>query len=309
MDAARVRGGLTYEALKNLRSDLYRNYRTMEGRGGIDYADYVGIIGSITKDMENIVHQAGGPRAVALWQRANAQHGIGKDIGAEISTAIGKGTGDTSAADAIFRNLSSTRPNIGEVTTLKHTMKPADWEKVQAATVSRMGGDDAGNFSIQKFISANSKMADAGRDVLFGTAGTPSRDAYDAILRLGGSIQNVERFSNTSKTAPVMLGAGAALQLYSDYKEGHYLNTPIALASGATLAAILARPATARSATAFSKAMDKYLNTPAMWTAGKVPKAVEVAARNFAISLANSTGSDKNALIGAFTAPTPLWRQ
>lgn len=309
INAAQVRGGLTYDALKNLRTDLYRSYRTMEGKGGIDYADYVGIIGSITKDMENIVNQAGGPRAVALWQRANAQHGIGKDISAEITTAMGKGTGDTSAADTIFRNLSSTRPNIGEVTTLKNTMKPVDWEKVQASTVARMGADDAGNFSLQKFISANNKMADAGRDVLFGKAGTPSRDAYDAILKLGGSIQNVERFANTSKTAPVMLGAGAALQLYNDYKEGHYLNTPIALASGATLAAILARPATARSATAFSRAMDKYLNTPAMWAAGKIPRAVEVAARNFAISLANSTGSDKNKLIGAFTAPTPLWEK
>jgi len=309
VEAAQVRGGLTYEALKNLRTDLYRRYRTMEGRGGTDYADYVGIIGSITKDMENVVHQAGGQKAVNLWNKANAQHGIGKDIGAELNAAVGKGTGDTSAADTIWRNLGSVRPNIGEVNTLKHTMKPQEWEKVQAGTVARMGADDAGNFSIQKFISANNKMADAGRDALFGKTGTPQRDAYDAVLKLGASVQNVERFANVSKTAPMMLGAGAALQLYNDYKEGNYLNTPIGLAGGATLAAILARPATARSASAFSKAMDKYINTPTMWAAGKVPRAVETAARNFAISIANTTGADKNSLIGAFTAPTPLWNQ
>jgi hypothetical protein len=311
VDAAQVRGGLTYEALKNLRTDLYRNYRTMEGRGGIDYADYVKIIGSITKDMENIIHQAGGPKAVKLWESANAQHGIGKDIGKELETAIGKtaNAADTSPADTIFRNLSSVRPNIGEVKTLKNTMKPQEWEKVQAAAVAKMGADEAGNFSIQKFISANSKMADAGRDVLFGKAGTTSRDAYDAVLKLGSAVQNVERFANPSRTAPMMLGAGAALQVWNDWGEGKYFKPAAELGTGLTLAAILARPATARSATAFSKAMDKYLGTPAMWTAGKVPRAVEVAARNFAISLANSTGSDKKKMIDSFVAATPLWLQ
>lgn len=303
------RGGLTYGALKDLRTDLYRNWKTMEGRGGIDFADYAKLIGAITKDMEGVVRQAGGPNAVRLWEKANAQHGIGKDLAKEIATAVGRGQGDTAAADAIFRNLSATRPNIGAVNTLRNTMRPDEWAKVQASVVGRLGADDAGNFSMQKFISENNKLADASRDALFGRAGTPTRDAYDAVLKLGSAIQNVERFANTSKTAPMLLGAGAVLQVYEDIRSKSPFQHAGELGAGVILASILSRPATARSATNFAKAMDKYLHTPAMWTAGQVPKAVEVAARNFAISVANSGGLDKDKMVNAFTAPTPLWER
>jgi len=308
-EAAQMQGGMTYEGMKNLRTRLYNKWKTMEGRSDTDRADYIGIIGAVSKDMEDVINKAGGPRAVAAWKKANVQHGAGKDMAEELGTAIGKGTGDTSAADAIFRNVGATRPNISEINTLRNTMRPADWDKVQASVVARMGADDAGNFSMQKFISANNKMADAGRDALFGMAGTPRRDAYDAILKLGQSVQNVERFNNASKTAPVLLGAGAALQAYNDFREGSYLRTPMELGAGLTLAAILARPATARSATRFANAMDKYINNPTAWAAGKVPQAVEVAARNFAISLANSSGLDKDKLVNSFIAPTPIWEQ
>jgi hypothetical protein len=303
------RGGLTFDALKNLRSDLYKKWKSMEGKGGIEYADYTKLIGAITKDMEDVLRQAGGPRAVQVWERANATHGIGKDLAKEISTAVGPGKWDTAAADSVFNHINDKRPNIGAINTLRHQMIPAEWDKVQAAVVARMGADDAGNFSMQKFISANNKMSDAGRDALFGVAGTPKRDAYDAIMTLSKSIQNVERFHNVSKTAPIMLGAGVAVQAWEDYKGGNYLRTAGELGAGAILASILSRPATARNATNFAKAMDKYLNTPAMWAAGKIPKAAEVAARNFAISVHNSTGIDKEKLINAFTAPTPLWEK
>lgn len=310
VEAAQKQGGLTYQALKDLRTNLYNKWRTMEGKSDTEYGDYVGIIGAITRDMENALNTHGGKRAVDLWKSANIQHQAGKDIGEELGTAMGKAaTSDTSAADTIFRNINATRPNIGEIHTLRNTMKPSDWDKVQASVVSRMGADDAGNFSLPKFITANNKMADAGRDALFGVAGTPRRDAYDAILKLGGSIQNVERFANTSKTAPLMLGAGAALQLYNDYREGNYLRTPMELTGGSLLAAILSRPATARSATRFAKAMDQYVTNPTMWASGQIPRAVEVAARNFAISLANSTGADKDKMISSFVAPAPLWSQ
>lgn len=305
-EAAIDRGGLTYEALKNLRTDLYRKYRTMEGRGGIDFAGYSSLLGAITKDMEAIVQRDGGKRAVDLWQKANAQHGIGKDMAKDIGSAIGKSSGDTAAADAIFRNINSTRPNIGVINTLRNTMRPSEWEKVQASVMARMGGDDAGNFSIQKFISANNKLSDQGRDAMFGMVGTPKRDAYDAVLKLGQTIQRVERFRNVSNTAPYILGASAALQLLNDYKTGNYFNTAGQLTGGAMLAAILARPATARSATTFAKVMDKALLTPSAWTAGKIPRAAEVAARNFAISFANSSGIDKDKVINAFIAPIPL---
>lgn len=308
-EAAQMQGGMTYEGLKNLRTNLYTKWKTMEGRSDTERADYIGLIGAITKDMEDVVNQAGGPRAVSAWKKANTQYQAGRDMAEELGTAIGKGQGDTAAADAIFRNVNAVRPNISEVNTLRNTMRPSEWDKVQASVVARMGGDEAGNFSMAKFISANNKMSDAGRDALFGVAGTPRRDAYDAILKLGEAVNKVERFANTSKTAPLMLGAGAALQAYNDLREGSYLRTPLELGGGLTLAAILARPATARSATRFAKVMDKYLNNPASWAAGKVPQAVEVAARNFAISLANSNGLDKDKLVNSFIAPTPIWEQ
>src|SRR5882672_12755319 len=143
-------------------------------------------------------------------------------------------------------------------------MRPADWERIQGSVLGRMGANDAGDFSIQRLLSADGKMSNAGRDAMFGVAGNPRRDAYDAILNLGRAVTNVNQFRNTSRTGPYLMGAGAALGLYNDYKEGNYLNTAGELGTGAILASILARPATARSATAFSRAMERYIHNPAV---------------------------------------------
>lgn len=307
MEAVNHAGGLSYPALKDLRTNLYTKWRSMQGKADTQYGDYVGTISAITKDMEDAVMAQGGQRAVDLWRRANAQHSIGKDIGDQITTAIGKGTGDTSAADTIFRNINSPRPNVGAIAALRNTMRPADWERIQGSVLGRMGANDAGDFSIQRLLSADAKMSNAGRDAMFGVAGNPRRDAYNAIVDLGRAVTNVNQFRNTSRTGPYLMGAGAALGLYNDFKEGNYLNTAGELGTGAILASILARPATARSATAFSRAMERYIHDPALWTAGKVPRAVETAARNFAISLSNSTGLDKDKMVNAFTSATPLW--
>lgn len=308
-DAAQKQGGLTYNALKDLRTELYTKWKSMQGKSDTDYADYVGVLGAITRDMEDVLHVHGGPKAVAAWKSANVQHGVGKDISKELSEVVSKGTSDTATADKIFTSINSAKPNISGINQLRNTMRPAEWEKVQASVLSRMGSDEAGNFSPAKFITADSKMTPAGKDAMFGMANTPRREAYDAIVNLNKTIQNVDRFKNYSKTTPALLGAGTMLGLYNDIKEGHYFNTAGELGAGAVMAAILARPATARSAGTFAKAMDKYLSNPAAWAVGQIPRGLEMAARNFAISLANSTNSDKDKMVEKFVAATPLWKQ
>lgn len=307
IEALRVRGGLTYDGLKNLRTGLYNNWKSMAGRSDTDRADYIGLISAITKDMEDVVNAAGGQRAVSLWKSANAQHSIGKDISQTLQSAIGKGTGETSPADTVFRNISSTRPNVGAVNELRNTMKPQEWEQMQAATIGRMGADDAGNFSIDKFITADKKLSDAGRNAMFGVSG-PKREAYDAILKLGKAIQAVDQFKNTSKTATAGAALGAAYEIYHDFKEGNYSNTVGGIGAGAVVAALLARPATARNASRFAQMLDKYITSPAAKTAAQAPRALETAARNFAIEMDNSK-QDSGKYINHFVGPTPLWMQ
>ena len=195
---------MTYQALKDLRTDLYRQYKTMEGKGGIDYSDYTKITHAITDDMEHVLQQAGGPQAAALWHSANLQHGAGKDIAKELGTAVGKGTSDTAAADAIFGHINSVKPNIGAVNQLRNTMHPDEWAKVQAATLARMGRDDAGNFSIAKMMTADRKLSDAGRNAVFGFPGSAKRDGYDAMLKIGDALNKVKGYKfgfNPSGTA------------------------------------------------------------------------------------------------------------
>ncbi len=280
-DAAAMPGGLTYPALKDLRTDLYRSYRTMEGRGGIDYADYSKILTAVTGDMENTIIHAGGPKAIGLWKSANLQHAAGKDMAEEIGQAIGKGTADTAAADAIFRNINSARPNINSINILRNTMKPDEWAKIQAATLSRMGADEAGNFSIQKAISADAKLSKIGKDAMFGPPGSYPREGYDAILKIGNSIQRLERFTNHSNTAVMGVGIGALIELWRKPISG-----AMEIASGGLLGAILARRVTAKNASAFSQGLEKYVSNPFMMAAGKVPRSLEIAGRNLAISIA-----------------------
>jgi len=205
----------------------------------------------------------------------------------EIGQAIGKGTADTSAADAIFRNINSARPNINSINILRNTMKPDEWAKIQGATLARMGADEAGNFSIQKALSADAKLSKIGKDAMFGLPGSYPREGYDAILKIGNSIQKLERFTNRSNTAIMGIGIGSLFELWRKPIAG-----AMEIASGGLLGAILARRVTAKNASAFSQRLEKYVSNPFMMAAGKVPRALEMAGRNLAISIASQDKKD-----------------
>jgi len=153
-------------------------------------------------------------------RRANAQHSIGKRLAIKITTAIGKGTGDTSAADTIFRNIKLSQTQRGCYRGIEKHNASRRLGKNSRVCFGRMGANDAGDFSIQRLLSADAKMSNAGRDAMFGVAGNPRRDAYNAIVDLGRAVTNVNQFRNTSRTGPISDGAGAALGLYNDSKKG-----------------------------------------------------------------------------------------
>ena len=289
-EAIRNPEGLTYQALKDLRTNLNTRWHSMEDKGGLDFANYAGLLQNITKDMEYTVHQQGGPGAVALWEKANAQHAAGMDMKDYLTTAVSKAaTKDqappTAAADAIFRNINQTRPNIPAIARLRAVMNPNSpaWDQVRAGTLARMGADDAGNFSIQKLISADAKLSDAGRNSVFGYPGSPTREKYDAIIKIGQAIQKVEsRYTNWSKTAYAAGTLGTLYELYQDPWQ-----TGKEMAGGALLGAILSRRTTGVPVSRFANAFSRYAANPAMVVAGKVPRALSVAGRNLAISLTN----------------------
>lgn len=296
--------GMTYQDMQFARTQLYKKFEQMKRQGGVDYQEYSQLIGALSRDMERVIYKDGGVPALQAWQKANSLHGTRKDLAKELQTLVPKqtpATGDSAIFNKIFSAAGDKTGNIPAINRLRNTMPPDDWKRVQGAVIGRLGVDEAGDFSPAKFVTAyEKKMSASGKNALLGPVGTPTRDAADAISKLSKVINNAESYRNYSATAYTGAGLAAASALYQDPK-----STLGELGAGAIIALALARPATANNLNKYSNALSGLITG----AAGQTPRAAEIAARNFAISLATQTGGDKDKYINHFVAPLKLWEK
>ena len=156
----------------------------------------------MTKDLGNVVREAGGEDAFAAWHKANRLASLTKAQQNALSKIIG--TKGDAPPEAVFNRLatfanSKRGADLNRLQLAKQAMGPAAWGEVGAATIDRLGMAPDGAFSPQRFVTAFGNMAPAARNELF--SGQQHAALQDLFLVSKHIQDRITRFGNPSGTA------------------------------------------------------------------------------------------------------------
>jgi hypothetical protein len=253
-DAIAREGGLTYEGVKGLRTQIGEMLDT-----GVLPADTSGkelkrIYGALTDDLRETIRHAGGPKAVSTWERANQYNRLVSARRENLMRVLG-----APSDEAVVERLTATagskaRADIKLLTQARKAAGPDAWRELASAVISRMGKAPGSDFSPSRFFTAYDKMTQASRRVLFRSTGNENLGQYiDDIATVSRRFKDIEQYANTSRTAAANATFGMAATAASSagaVLTGTGLAAPlVALTTavgGNILARLLARPASAK---------------------------------------------------------------
>ena len=247
LPAVQTPGGLTYEGIKNLRTNIGQ----MLSRGilpdDVNGGHLKQIYGALSDDLNASVG-ASGPKAQALFDRANKYYGLISDRREALAKIVGA-SGDT-APEKVFDRLTAMagtgpRADINKLARARKVMGADDWNEVASSVVSRLGRDVEGNFSPQRFLTDYGNMSDAGRNLLFKSTNNPLKSHLDDIAEVSSRFKRLQQFANPSGTARGVAGASLFFQPLVTLK---------AVVGARVAASILSKPAQAASAAKWAQA-------------------------------------------------------
>jgi hypothetical protein len=250
MQAVQDPTGMDYAGTKLLRTSLGERTPQELAVSGISPVEHKRIYGALSKDLGNVVREAGGPQAFGAWQEANAlarltnmqRQALGKIVGPE----------GQNAPEAVFSKLlamagSKSTADINRLMLAKRAMGPEAWNEIGSAIVHRMGGAPDGSFSADRFVTAYSNLSPRAKGELF----TPAqRGGLEDLFAVSKFVQQrVTRYANPSGTARGLFGGGLASAMFAD---------PISVVGGMVgsrlVAEALSRPAIAHAAADVTRA-------------------------------------------------------
>jgi hypothetical protein len=248
--------GATFNGLQRARSDVGNTLNFGEANPGFNAGDLKRVYGGMSRDMEHVVNLSAkegvDPQvAVAALKDANATAapiiGFNKTLQkmSNIKTDEGLVGSLTNAANA-------KTGNVKLLVQLRNTMPKEDFEQIGGVALSELGHNPSmGRFSLDQFTSKWNTMSDRAKSIMFDPQ---HRETLDSIAAMGSHLKDTNKYFNTSGTAgSIALGdflkmSGAALGALA--LQGNPMPLVLGLTgagSGAVMAKILARPATASS--------------------------------------------------------------
>ena len=303
--ALQRRGGLTYEAIKDLRTEL-REIKQKGDKGGLlpegmSQRELGDIYTALTKDLGNAAEITGGPAARTAWERANQLSADRKEALEVLNKVIGgKARSDEGVYEAIQR-MAGTGPgaDLHTLSTARSALHgipgimpgaPGAWEHVASTVISRLGQDSHGNFSPNLFLRDYNDLSPEGKRVLFHGVGRGNViGALDDIATVSDKYAKAGKLANTSGTSGHATLAGVATVAAERLMEGDW-KTPITLLGvgiGANVTSrLLGAPATAASVARWTRAVDALAQAPG----ARAWAAYNIASRNLANTAAAAGG-------------------
>lgn len=198
-------GGIPYEAVKRIRSQIGEELSDFSLSTDRPTAQLKRLYGSLSQDLEAAA-QAQGPSAVAAVRRANNYFKASADRLETLERVVDKNGGPEKVFQAA---MSGTKDGA---TTLRAVMRslPEDSQKsVSAAVIKRMGLANPGAqnaagdaFSPNTFLTNWGNLSPEARRTLFGRYGASFSEDMDKIARVAERIkEGSEVFRNPSGTA------------------------------------------------------------------------------------------------------------
>jgi hypothetical protein len=247
-------GGMSYQGLKQLRTDIGARIDDADPAAGTIKPALRRLYGSLSDDLTRTVEQYGGKEVLGQFQVAEeAARNVGtkRDQLRKIIGGNPDATSGESVIDALVRRAGSkSTADIDALTKARSVIGNDDWGAVSGEAVARLARDQSNELNMAAFRKNYLGLSEKGRDQLFGPAGSEIRQALDDIAEVARAFKQMERMGNPSGSGRLLLGAG---MLTGGIAVGVVPGLKIAVPAYVT-ARIWSRPATARSAARVARA-------------------------------------------------------
>lgn len=246
MDAITRPGGLTYDGIKTLRTNVGEMLKG--GKLPADYSEgeLKAIYSGLSEDLRNSVANAGGPDALKAFNRANSYRAAMQGRMEKLAKIVG--AREDAAGEKVFSRLANmagtgASADIKTLMLAKRSMAPDQWNEVTSAVINNLGRAKPGaEFSADRFMTQWGALSQNGKAALFG-GNAKLKQALDDIATLSGRMKTAEKYANRSNTGRVgvaaLFGAGAMV---------NPMSALTAALGGEVTARILSQPQTAISA-------------------------------------------------------------
>ena len=284
--------GLNYQGVKDLRTyigELLEKKNLLPA--DIRESELKQIYKGLSADLRTSVANAGGPRALDAFERANTYNRLVSDRRESLAKIVGA-SGDVPAAQVFDRLVAmagnTTRADMLKLSQARKAMGSDAWNEVASGVISQMGRtvDATGNviFSPQRFLTAYSdKLSQPGRAMLFRSGGKENIAPFlEDIATISGRFKELQKFSNPSGTGQTVAGIGGGYGLFLDP-----LSTISAGIGANVLARALASPATVAPISQWSRKYSVMIQAPSPANVAQLT----IASRNLANSINSEFGA------------------
>lgn len=278
--------GLNYAGIKQLRTSIGELIDTGVLPTGVSGVELKRIYSSLTDDLKSIVTAAGGPRALAQFERANKYSSLVSANREKLATVLGAKSDEAIVDRLVAAAGSTSRADAKLLSRAKKALDGDTWNELASATVSRLGRGPDGNFSPERFVTAWGKLTQHGRAQLFGH-GDLSRSLTD-IATVSSRFKELNRYANPSGTGGTLSVVGAGAWLTSEP-----FTAATVLVGGRVMAHLLSKPATARSVARWMRAADEAASEAASGR-GNLNN-YHIAIKALSLSIARELGTEETA--------------
>ena len=295
MPAVARKEGLNYQGVKDLRSSVREMLKSGNLPANMSQAELKQIYAALSKDLRQSISNAGGPKALAAFERANNYARLVADRRARLDKLLGNEGASEESLVAKLTRLAGTNSaaNIRLLTQARRSVSPEEWNDLASAVIGKMGKNRAGEFSGDVFLSDYGKLSERAKDLLFGSTGATTTDALgnvrtlrqslDDIATLSQKMKQLNKFGNTSGTTQSAAGLGEAGAAFKAITSGTIL-APLgflgSLFGGRAISSWLASPVTAEQVAKWTKTYANAASRATPSAAEMVSQATKTLARS-----------------------------
>lgn len=276
------REGMTFDGIRTLRTSI----REMLDNpslipSDISQSELKRIYTSLSDDLRSAAANSGGREGLSLFEKANrAEAQIAREREA-LQRIFGRNASDERVADNLISMAGNTsRANIKDLMRAKNAVSKETWDELASSALARMGRDQEGNFTPDRFLTSWGKLNNSGKRLLFSSP--EASKALDDIAMVSSRFKKLNEFANPSGTAPTGAGFGYIVGALVDPTTviGSIVGTNI-------LSRFMASPRAVQEVSAYAKAYEMAARMPGPKTA----EALAIRARSLALLAANDNPS------------------
>ena len=287
LEAATNPQGLTYEGIKTLRTSIGELLKSSNLPANISQGELKSLYGSLTKDLQQSVTNAGGQKALNAWQRANKYNSLVMDRRENLNRVL-----NVRSDEQLFEKILGAAQNKGradvQVLTQARKALPADeWNEDAAGVINRLGRDAEGKLTPDRFVTAYGNLTPAGKSLLFKSTGQAGlANALDDIAMISSRFKQLNQYANPSGTSQSVIGGAAGTGILIEP-----VTTLTTLMTARVVSGLLAGPQSAQSIAKWSNA---YYNAVARPTRATL-QAFNQASRVFADDIGKQLNAPQHA--------------